>query len=50
VIFRDEGWGGLYHGTLLALVGMSNGALQFMVYKQMKSWAFELEQQRVDDG
>src|SRR6266702_5337354 len=50
VIFRDEGWGGLYRGTLLALVGVSNGALQFMVYKQMKSWAFELERRRVDDG
>jgi len=47
VIFRDEGWGGLYRGTLLALVGVSNGALQLMAYEQTKSWAFELERRRV---
>jgi len=41
VIYRDEGWRGLYRGTTLVLVGMSNGALQFMAYEKMKSWAFE---------
>jgi len=32
-IYRDEGWHGLYHGTMLAL--------QFIVYEKMKTWAFE---------
>ncbi len=41
VIYRDEGWRGLYRGTMLVLVGMSNGALQFMAYEKMKSWVFE---------
>jgi len=31
---------------MLALVGVSNGALQFMTYEKMKSWAFERKQQR----
>ncbi|KAH9025979.1 mitochondrial FAD carrier protein [Lactarius pseudohatsudake] len=46
-IFRDEGWAGLYRGTSLALVGVSNGALQFMAYEKMKSWAFERKRRRV---
>jgi len=46
-IFRDEGWAGLYRGTLLALVGVGNGALQFMAYEKMKNWAFERKQRRV---
>ena len=45
-IYRDEGWRGLYRGTTLALVGVGNGALQFMAYEQMKSWAFERKRQR----
>ena len=40
-IYCDEGWHGLYCGTSLALVGVSNGALQFMAYEKMKSWVFE---------
>ena len=32
MIYRDEGWHGLYRGTTLVLVGVSNGALQFMAY------------------
>jgi len=46
VIYRDEGWRGLYRGTSLALVGVSNGALQFMAYEKMKSWAFERKRRR----
>ncbi len=46
-IFRDEGLGGLYRGTSLALVGVSNGALQFMAYEKMKNWAFERKRRRV---
>ncbi|KAH8978824.1 mitochondrial carrier domain-containing protein [Lactarius akahatsu] len=46
-IFSDEGWAGLYRGTSLALVGVSNGAPQFMAYEKMKSWAFERKRRRV---
>jgi solute carrier family 25 (mitochondrial folate transporter), member 32 len=45
-IYRDEGWRGLYRGTSLALVGVTNGALQFMAYEKMKSWAFERKRRR----
>ncbi|KAH9059786.1 mitochondrial carrier domain-containing protein [Lactarius vividus] len=38
---RDEGWAGLYRGTSLALVGVSNGALRFIACEGVKSWAFE---------
>ena len=31
---------GLFRGTLLALVGVSNGALQFMAYERIKGLAF----------
>ena len=46
-IFRDEGLRGLYRGTSLALVGVSNGALQFMGYEKMKNWGFERKRRRV---
>ncbi|KAH9047455.1 mitochondrial FAD carrier protein [Lactarius deliciosus] len=46
-IFSDEGWAGLYRGTSLAPVGVSNGALQFMAYEKMKSWTFEHKRWRV---
>jgi solute carrier family 25 folate transporter 32 len=29
-------------------VGVSNGALQFMAYEKMKSWAFERRRRRLD--
>ena len=45
-IYRDEGWRSLYRGTTLALVGVSNGALQFMTYEKMKNWAFESKRRR----
>lgn len=40
-IVRQEGPLGLFRGTSLALVGVSSGAIQFMVYEKMKSWGFE---------
>ncbi|TFY66298.1 hypothetical protein EVG20_g4790 [Dentipellis fragilis] len=40
-IYHHEGIKGLYRGTSLALFGVSNGALQFMTYEEMKRWAFE---------
>jgi solute carrier family 25 (mitochondrial folate transporter), member 32 len=45
-VYRDEGWRGLYRGTTLALVGVGNGALQFMAYEKMKNWAFERKRRR----
>ena len=40
-IVRQDGPLGLFRGTSLALVGVSSGSIQFMVYEKMKSWGFE---------
>ncbi|EIN10195.1 mitochondrial FAD carrier protein [Punctularia strigosozonata HHB-11173 SS5] len=40
-IARTDGVRGLWRGTSLALVGVSNGAIQFMAYEEMKRWGFE---------
>lgn len=40
-IYRTEGIFGLYRGTLLAPLSVSNGAIQFMAYEKMKEWGFE---------
>ena len=40
-IVRREGSLGLLRGTSLALVGVSNGAIQFVVYEKMKNWGFD---------
>ncbi|KAL7281985.1 hypothetical protein ACG7TL_003452 [Trametes sanguinea] len=40
-VYRQEGISGLYRGTTLALFGVSNGAIQFMVYEELKRWGFE---------
>lgn len=47
-IYRSEGIRGLYRGTLLALVGVSNGAVQFMMYEEMKRWGFERKRRRME--
>ena len=40
-IVRTEGTLGLFRGTSLALVGVSNGAIQFVAYEKMKRWGFD---------
>ena len=40
-IVRQEGPLGLFRGTSLALVGVSSGSIQFMVYEKMKTWGFD---------
>jgi solute carrier family 25 folate transporter 32 len=35
-IYRAEGMRGLYKGSLLALVGVSNGSIQFATYEEIK--------------
>jgi len=40
-VARAEGMLGLFRGTSLALVGISNGAIQFVFYEKMKAWGFD---------
>ncbi|KAL1747798.1 mitochondrial FAD carrier protein [Schizophyllum fasciatum] len=47
-VARTEGWRGLTRGTALALVGVSNGAIQFTLYEEMKAWAFARRRRRVE--
>lgn len=45
-IVRTDGPKGLFRGTMLALVGVGNGAIQFMAYEKMKVWGFERKRRR----
>ncbi|KAH6896408.1 mitochondrial FAD carrier protein [Coprinopsis sp. MPI-PUGE-AT-0042] len=47
-IYRSEGVPGLFRGTTLALVGVSNGAIQFMAYEKMKAWGFERKRRKAE--
>jgi solute carrier family 25 folate transporter 32 len=43
---KREGFRGLWKGTSLALFGVTNGALQFMAYEEMKKWGFARQRAR----
>ncbi|KAG8991679.1 hypothetical protein FRB90_001266 [Tulasnella sp. 427] len=45
-VAKHEGVKGLYKGTSLALFGVSNGALQFMAYEEMKKWGFARQRRK----
>ncbi|GAA5870095.1 hypothetical protein JCM8547_001461 [Rhodosporidiobolus lusitaniae] len=45
-----EGLPGLGKGMTLALIGVSNGAIQFMVYEEMKKRRVELRRERLGEG
>ena len=47
-IWRQEGIAGWWKGTTLALVGVSNGAVQFMAYEEMKRWGFEQKRKQFE--
>ncbi|KDN52616.1 mitochondrial carrier [Tilletiaria anomala UBC 951] len=45
-IYRNEGIRGWYKGGGLALVGVSNGAIQFTAYEQLKKWRSRVAMRR----
>jgi len=47
-ISRTEGMPGLWRGSILALVGVSNGAIQFMAYEEMKRFLFRRKRLRYE--
>ncbi|KAF9558233.1 mitochondrial FAD carrier protein [Agrocybe pediades] len=47
-IVRTDGVLGLFRGTSLGLFGVSNGAIQFMVYEKMKAWGFDRKRRKYE--
>ncbi|KAG0147962.1 hypothetical protein CROQUDRAFT_76057 [Cronartium quercuum f. sp. fusiforme G11] len=41
-INKEEGFRGLWKGSILALIGVSNGAIHFMIYEELKKWRQEV--------
>ncbi|XP_003744741.1 mitochondrial folate transporter/carrier [Galendromus occidentalis] len=39
-VYKYEGVGGLYKGLVPSLFNVSHGALQFMIYEEMKDWYY----------
>ncbi|CAE6384209.1 unnamed protein product [Rhizoctonia solani] len=46
-IYKHEGWRGLYRGTSLALLSVSNGAIQFVAYEELKRLCFERKRSKL---
>ncbi|GAA5986425.1 hypothetical protein JCM10908_003749 [Rhodotorula pacifica] len=47
---REEGFRGMSKGMTLALIGVSNGAIQFMTYEEIKKRRVELRRRRLGAG
>lgn len=47
-IYRTEGLRGLYKGSLLALVGVSNGSIQFATYEEIKRRRTDIKRRLYD--
>ena len=47
-VYTHEGLAGLWRGTFLALVGVSNGALQFMAYEEFKRAGFARKRRKFE--
>lgn len=47
---KQEGIGGLSKGMVLALFGVSNGAIQFMAYEELKRWRVDARRNRLGPG
>lgn len=48
-IWKHEGIRGLYKGGGLALFGVSNGAIQFMTYEELKRWRMDIARRKLND-
>ncbi|KAJ9118153.1 hypothetical protein QFC22_004056 [Naganishia vaughanmartiniae] len=49
-IYRNEGLRGLYKGSLLALVGVSNGSIQFAAYEDIKARRAKIKRRLIEQN